>query len=222
MFVKENLYEFAKRGIPKKRNKKLIKKPRINSIESTDDWEEPDEDIEEIDDIDVDVSDMTNVEEIDIEEDIYDDELFLALKNELKVPEFSRRPVIFRLKGDLTKILQGIPMAKIGESTFLFKLEDGSMKKIALKDVVLEQIKEKYDRAKVVNEYDVNNYIDDITSGGYEEDEALEEAKERAKQISKEEHCVQHVNRVRLGKYEVEDWYDADKTVTSYENGREL
>jgi hypothetical protein len=221
MFIEESLYEFAKRGKHKKKNKI---KPQFRSIDSTDDWVKPeDDDVEDFEDVeDIDVSDMTNAEELNIEEDAYDDELFLALKNDLKIPEFNRTTIRFRLKGDLKHILQGIPMARIGENTFLFKLKDEGMKKIALKDVILEQVKEKSNRAKNVSEYDLHDYLDDVSNSGYEEDDALEEAKERAKQISKEEHCVQHVNKVRLGKYEVEDWFDADKTVASYENGREL
>jgi hypothetical protein len=150
MFIEESLYEFAKRD---KKPIKKTRKPRFTHINSTDDWVKPD-DVEDFDDIDnIDISDMTNVPEIDVEEDLYDDELFNALNNELKVPEFNRRLVKFRLKGNLKRILHGIPMAKIGENVFLFKLEDGSMKKIALKDVILEQIKIKNNRAKTINEY---------------------------------------------------------------------
>jgi len=55
-----------------------------------------------------------------------------------------------------------------------------------------------------------------------EDDEAFELAKKEAKQISKDERCVQHVNQIRMGLYKVEDWFDSDKTITSYENGMEL
>jgi len=50
----------------------------------------------------------------------------------------------------------------------------------------------------------------------------LELALHMAKEISKREHCVQHVNEVRPGHYEVSDWYDADATVASFEDGREI
>jgi hypothetical protein len=45
-----------------------------------------------------------------------------------------------------------------------------------------------------------------------------DEAEELAKKISKEEGVVQHVNKVSGG-YSVDDWYDSDSTVSSYENG---
>ena len=48
-----------------------------------------------------------------------------------------------------------------------------------------------------------------------------QEACEEAKRISKSEGVVQHVEEVGNGRYIVSDWYDSDKTVKSYENGRE-
>jgi hypothetical protein len=56
----------------------------------------------------------------------------------------------------------------------------------------------------------------------YSDDEKLEVAKQEARRISKEEGVAQHVNEIRPGVYRVEDWYDADTTVASYENGRSL
>lgn len=47
----------------------------------------------------------------------------------------------------------------------------------------------------------------------------LDDAKEEAKRISKEEGVVQHVNGLANGKYKVSDWYDSEETVCSYENG---
>jgi hypothetical protein len=83
MFVEESLNEFAKRGRPRKNAKK--KAPRLGGIDTTDDWDMPeDEDMEDIDDIDVDTSDMENAEIISVDDESYDDELFKALNNELK------------------------------------------------------------------------------------------------------------------------------------------
>jgi hypothetical protein len=50
----------------------------------------------------------------------------------------------------------------------------------------------------------------------------LKAAKKEAQKISKEEGVVQHVNMISNNKYKVEDFYDSDTTVSSYENGREL
>lgn len=55
----------------------------------------------------------------------------------------------------------------------------------------------------------------------------LQEAIDKAKEISKRESCVQHVNRSYARQtdhvgYHVSDWYDCDSTVRSFEHGREL
>jgi hypothetical protein len=50
----------------------------------------------------------------------------------------------------------------------------------------------------------------------------LEKVKAEAQRISKEEGVAQHVNQISHNNYAVSDWYDADKTVISFENGRQL
>jgi len=64
--IEESLNEFAKRGRPKKVSKKPTKKMR--DIDVPDSWiDDNDEEEEEIiDDIDVDISDMTDVENMEI------------------------------------------------------------------------------------------------------------------------------------------------------------
>lgn len=54
------------------------------------------------------------------------------------------------------------------------------------------------------------------------EPDELSIAKMEAQKISKEEGVTQHVNEIRPGVYRVEDWYDDEITVASYENGRAL
>ena len=152
IMIEESLYEFAKRGRPKKRGRKPFKKSL--GIAASDSWKTlEDEDEDEIID-DIDVSDMVNTDEIEVEEDIFDDKLFKTLSNEIKMIEPNRRVVKFRLKGNLNKILYGIPMTKIGENAFLFKLKNGSMKKIFLRDMIIESIEseKQQNRAKMVNE----------------------------------------------------------------------
>lgn len=116
-----------------------------NKIDSTDDWDSDIEDDETMDDVDIDTSDMEDVEEIEIEDDLIN-----ALKNELKIPEFNRGAIKFRLRGDISKVHFGVPMAQLKNDAFLFKLEDGSIKKIYLGDMILEH--EKSNRAKFINE----------------------------------------------------------------------
>lgn len=50
----------------------------------------------------------------------------------------------------------------------------------------------------------------------------LEYAKKIAKEISKKEGVIQHVNKTKRGGYRVEDWYDSDNTVASYNNGYDV
>jgi len=151
VMIEESLNEFAKQGRPRKNARKPLKK--IRGIEGSDAWDIPDDE-EEIDpdELDVDTSDMENAETIELEDDVFDDKLFRALSNEVKIIEPSRANVRFRLKGDLSKVLNGIPMAKMGNNAFLFKLKDGQMKKIFLRDMVLEQERVRQNRAKTVNE----------------------------------------------------------------------
>lgn len=52
--------------------------------------------------------------------------------------------------------------------------------------------------------------------------ETFQDAVEYAQRISKEEGVVQHIEETPQGDYKIVDWYDADKTIMSFENGREL
>jgi len=152
IMVKESLYEFAKRGRPKKRGRKPKVGPK--GIDATDKWDIPEDDDEMIDpdEFEVDTSDMETAEEIEVEEeDVFNDKLFKALHNEIKVSEPNRRVLKFRLKGDLGKVLQGVPMIQMDNNAFVFKLRNGALKKIFLRDIITEQ--EKSNRAKMVNEY---------------------------------------------------------------------
>jgi hypothetical protein len=58
-----------------------------------------------------------------------------------------------------------------------------------------------------LNESDMNN---------------LENLKQKAQKISKEEGVAQHVNKISDDNYEISNWYDDDRTIISYENGEEL
>lgn len=54
------------------------------------------------------------------------------------------------------------------------------------------------------------------------DDDGLSAAKEKALKHSKDNKCVQHVNKRKKGGYSVEDWHGGDDNVASYENGRNL
>jgi hypothetical protein len=54
-----------------------------------------------------------------------------------------------------------------------------------------------------------------------DDDGGRKAATERAR-IESQNGYVQHVNRTALGSFIVSDWYDADVTVASFENGKQL
>lgn len=127
MLIEESLEDFRESG--------------TRGIDSSDDWDLEDDDLDSPDSTDVDTSDMENVEYLDIDDEKDDSELILALNNELKIPEFNRASLMFRTSGNLNTVYLGVPMAKIGENAFLFKLEDGTLKKFYIKDIILERAK---------------------------------------------------------------------------------
>lgn len=45
---------------------------------------------------------------------------------------------------------------------------------------------------------------------------------DKAQAASKKHMCVQHVNKTASGSYAIDDFYDADNTVASFENGKRL
>jgi len=92
------------------------------------------------------IEDIENLEDLKIEDDFVN-----ALRNEIKTPEFNRRIVKFKLRGDYSKNYFAIPMAELKNGAFLFKLENGTLKKINLKDMILES-KNLISRAKIINE----------------------------------------------------------------------
>lgn len=72
-----------------------------------------------------------------------------------------------------------------------------------------------------------SNYL--LESEGFEnyynemnESESLETVIEKAKQLSRDEGVVQHVNKISDNVYKISDWYDDEITIKSFENGMEL
>lgn len=99
-------------------------------------------------------------------------------------------------------------MEEIGER-YLDDLDDEELRELIHRGEFLIKRIKKY-KAKGLKEY-------------YDpEPDELSKAKMEARRISREEGVVQHVNEVRPGVYIVEDWYDSDTTVASYENGEKI
>jgi len=103
-------------------------------------------------------------EEIELspeEEAEMQDEFETALKNELTVPEYSRRTVVFRVKGQPGTI-EAIPMAKMKDDTYLMKIGD-VFKKFNINDIIEESFKSS--NKKRLNE---GSYDDFLTNYGSE------------------------------------------------------
>jgi hypothetical protein len=142
MMIEESLYEFSKRGKLNKKDKKL---DSIRNIDSPDSWNDEEDDEEISDDIMIDTSDMEETDQIEIEDDAFISKLEKILSNEVKLLEPNRRILKFRIKKNLNKIFSGVPMLKMKDNAFIFKLNNGELKKILLKDIILEQENRKDD-----------------------------------------------------------------------------
>lgn len=133
--------------------KKIVKEFLYGKVneEYEDDWYKSDEDEnaqeDEILPLDDDLipDELYNDDEIVIDDET---DLLDILNNEIKVAEFSRNPIYFKIKGD-SVLYEGIPMANIRDEYFLFKilskfidnenwvLANNSMKKIKYSDIII-------------------------------------------------------------------------------------
>lgn len=147
MMIEESLYEFSKR------NKSDKKSDAIRNIDAPDSWNDEDSDDVIPEDIDIDTSDMEETDELEIEDDAFINKLEKILSTEVKLLEPNRRVLKFRIKKQLNKMYLGVPMLKMKDNAFIFKLNDGQLKKIFLKDIILEQEKRKDDdKTIIINE----------------------------------------------------------------------
>ena len=108
-----------------------------------------------------------------------------------------------------------------GEFKKLIKVLSAGDKLSQMGDYYLLEVPTKYNEDK--NQYEMplpSEVTENTLNEAYYTDD-LEDAKEEAQRLSKEEGVTQHVN-TRANGYEVSDWYDDERTVASYENGRSL
>lgn len=127
-FVDESLNEFARRGRPKK-----IKEPDME-----DDWYKADDEFDE------EPTGPEQIEDVEIEDEVTDAALVKkitkTLDNELRIPEFSRGELKFKVRSSGDKI-KGVPLAKLqGGEAYLFKTP-GGMKKVRVDDMIVESFK---------------------------------------------------------------------------------
>lgn len=102
----------------------------FEEISSLDSWGEVDDDTGDLDAEDI---EDISFSEMDVEDENYEDEIVKALKNELLVPEYNRRYVVFTDKKTGEKV-KGTPMAQIGNDAFLLKV-NGKLKKYKLENM---------------------------------------------------------------------------------------
>jgi len=125
--VDESLNEFAKRGRPRK--------ARAARIEGDDDWYASD------DEFDSDEVGPEQIEDVELEDEVTDvaivKQITKMLDNELKMAEFSRGALKFKVRSSGENI-NGIPLAKLsGGEAFLYKTPSG-MKKVRVDDMIVE------------------------------------------------------------------------------------
>ncbi|MFA5154478.1 MAG: hypothetical protein WC554_18185, partial [Clostridia bacterium] len=168
-FVRENLYENIETEIDPKLGPYGFDMPdTIENIENN----EEDENIEnELDTVDS--SDMEK-DEIELDDNFIErDDLKTALDLELKIKEFNRGPIEFRViprgegkRGKLGEIITGIVMAKLNNDNYIFKTDNG-MRKFNIKDIALLENentsgKQLNERMKDGFEYEYVDYLFDV------------------------------------------------------------
>ena len=84
----------------------------------------------------------------DVEENSYFD-IESLIDNDLSIPETDRQSIQFRLKNS-TEQLEGVPMARVGDKSVLFKI-DNKLRKINVSDIITES--QAFDLVKESVEY---------------------------------------------------------------------
>jgi hypothetical protein len=173
-FVRENLYESFKDDDDEVDVPEEIVDDE--DVEVKDDWETQEEDDEIPPELDVDASDMEK-EVIEVSDDFSSSEIKDMLDIELELKDFNREEHEFRIipkekekRGKTREIHRGTVMAKLKNDNYVFKLDDGSMRKFNVNDIVMleEGAKSVGDELNEVMrdgyEYEYVDYLFDIAS----------------------------------------------------------
>lgn len=171
-FVRENLYESIKNEIDPKLGPYGYDIPDELGPHDFEDEEISSEEIS----TELDTSDMEKTEEIEVDDD-YSFQLEDALNAELQLKDFNREPFNFRIiprekdkRGKIGKIIHGTVMAKLKNDNYVFKLDDNSMRKFNINDIVMleENVKitgnKLNERIKDGYEYEYVDYLFDIAT----------------------------------------------------------
>ena len=139
-FVRENLYE---------------------DVDDTEDTWEKSEEEDEVDaeDLEVDTSDM-EADEIEVD-DISPSEIKDMLNIELSLKDFNR--AIHKYRNRKTwETFSGAVMAKLKDDNYVFKLDDGSMRKFNVNDLSVLDLEEDEELNESRGDYSYNDYLFDI------------------------------------------------------------
>ena len=99
---------------------------------------EDDEDEDEDDIVMDELPSDVYVEDEDEDDDMFvQDEFETAINNELKIPEYARRTITFRVKG-MPDVIEGVAMAKTRDGKILMKVGN-TYKKFDPRDIVEEE-----------------------------------------------------------------------------------
>lgn len=112
-------------------------------------------------DIPIDITGMPDMEEDEVNIEDRKDEIRRILKNELLIPEFSREPLLFKLRNSTE--IEGVPMAELFSSdSFVVKVQ-GKNQKIKVEDIQdIEQAFEEVNEEMTSQEYSFTDYMFEI------------------------------------------------------------
>jgi hypothetical protein len=140
-YVKESLDpeeydEFDRDDFPEEENEEDIvpeeedeeNEDEEDEEDEEDDWYDEDEEEEDEEEKEPIIVNDDNIIDDEEEYDQLTDDLKTILDNELNAPEFNREMLRFKNRSTLD-IFSGVPMAKINNDTYVFKLANGKMKK---------------------------------------------------------------------------------------------
>jgi hypothetical protein len=116
------------------------------------DWQRGNDDYDEYDELNMDDVENPDYSEFEKPTDLDAGDLPSIIDNELDVSEPDRATLDFRMKNS-KEMVSGIPMAKMGDGSILFKTEDG-LRKINLNDIVVESQKPKTWVSESLNDYE--------------------------------------------------------------------
>lgn len=124
-----------------KENQKMKARFVKESLEQDQDVYDEEENGEEVEVTESPFDKVEMTEDPDEDDLVIQDEFEATLNNELKVPEYARRTVSFKVRGE-RGVVDAVPMARMKDGAFLMKVGN-SYRKFKMDDIVEESFKAK-------------------------------------------------------------------------------